>query len=241
MKQRALSLFLIIASLACLACMCGGLDGGDILGPSASEQAQRMATHLAAEEGVPCEAFPSEGAFTVDGFSYELLDAQTVTAEDRLPWITNSDERSAFSAVDSEGLLLRYRIRNDDPVSKDSEYSIAVYTKAGDKLYAQPYNTGLAAPLVGANNPWEAGTYTPDTWATEVRMYAVRAADLEGAVLYLVHVTKEKNEHGRSVRVLHDHAVVDIPALSPGPSLVQAGEGSSGSSGGKGARRRPGR
>ena len=84
---------IVLVGLGVLCLACGGV------GSSGSEQATRMADYKAEEAGVPCRSYGDGDEIVLDDFNFQILAAETVEAETRLPWIKNSEERADFQRV----------------------------------------------------------------------------------------------------------------------------------------------
>jgi hypothetical protein len=195
-------------------------------GSSVSEQASRISEFKAEEEEVPCAEFGAEENIEMKKFSFKIISAKKIKAESRLPWIKNSDERNSFQKSGEEALKVHFQLRNNTPVGSRKIYNMALMTKSGDKFYSQPYNSALANKA--ADFPDTFGKkHSPDTWYDIVSVFPVSHEKLDEPILYFSYITKERNEKGRKVRVLHEHAVADLPEITEGASLRQPGEGMS--------------
>ena len=58
----------------------------------ASAYATRLAEHMAAEAGVPCEAMPKGSLLRIGEWELQFARPEIVTPETRSPWIKSSDE-----------------------------------------------------------------------------------------------------------------------------------------------------
>lgn len=204
----------ILTIVGVWALACGGV------GSSASDQANRMGEFKANEENVPCPTFGAGEDVVLKNFTFKIISGEKVEAETRLPWIKNSDERSNFTGTKSQGFKVHYQIRNDAPVSKAGDHSMALIAKDGEKHYCQPYNSGLASKAAGLSGEW-ANSYAPDVWLDEMCVYSIPHDAVVEPVLYFTHVDYERNDVGRKVRVLYEHAVTDLPPITEGASLRQ--------------------
>ncbi len=247
MSVRPLKLVLVVSAIFSLGCFCGDVSG-TMSGGNASDAAKKLAEYKAGEEGVPAGAFGVGEDVTVGDFSYRFETPLIVDVEADIAYIQNVDERSAFAKIDNKGLVLPYSLRNDSPVAADAPHSIAIVTGGGEIVYGMPYNEGIWAEAHGRKGSRDVGKLAPGQWTETVRVYPVAPDAAVGAMAYLAQVTshyEDKNGDGKKetkVRVLHEHAVADLPAATPGDAIVGQGrtrKGTGSSRDASGRRTRP--
>lgn len=211
MRVPTLMVMLVAASMLA----CGGFGGG-------SEFAHDLAEHLESEhpyaERTVVAGVGSE--VTVGDFSFRFGDPIIVDSEHELPYIRNTDERSAFAPPHTKGLVVPYEIRNNTPVVKDQDVFWDVRTRAGEHLRTGTFNSRMYREEHGLEHDWY--NFPPGEWRASAFVWAIQPGQENETVAVIQHeVTKinEDDPRGRRHTVVVDQAIVDLAVPTPGPHI----------------------
>lgn len=199
-----------------LALACGGA-GGPIasLGPSAGPAAVALCEHQAKERDCPCEAVPVGSKAIIDDLEVEVLRVVKWEGSDSLPEIQNLDERNQFKATGKNALVVELAFTNKRPVKHDISLGLNLFTADGERRVAGPYNgQRYIAGKEGFIHLWDNKSLGPGRTAKVAMVYAVPAAEMDGALFWALKTEKRpdpQDPRGRMKTFTNEQVVLELP------------------------------
>ena len=164
---------------------------------------------MAKENGIDCPVYGPGSVVRIGDWSYEYGTPVLAKPENRLPWISNVNERGTFSREGVMALVVPVKWRNESPIKGSSPIRRQFRTSDGEKRSYLPYNAKLWISSRGLEVA-ESSTSPPGKWMEDIAVHNVDPEYAAGSAYYLYETETRRDERGRKYEVTIRQAVVEL-------------------------------